>query len=93
MAQRKKEQGFEDVSSYSSSKEYKSRKKNRRGRLALQCVAAVVCVLLILLGSGMIYISTDIIAELIVSVIGELHRLSGCADEMRSSEITREIGF
>ena len=69
MAQRKKEQGFEDVSSYSSSKEYKSRKKNRRGRLALQCVAAVVCVLLILLGSGMIYISTDIIAELTTTTI------------------------
>lgn len=69
MARKKKEQGFEDVSSYSSSKEYKKRKKNRRGRLALQCVAAVVCVLLILLGSGMIYISTDIIAELTTSTI------------------------
>lgn len=69
MARKKKGQDFEDVSSYSSSKEYKKRKKNRRGRLVLQCIAAVVCVLLILLGSGMIYISTDVISELTTSTI------------------------
>lgn len=59
----KTQQGFEDFSSYSS-KEYKKRRKGQRGRAILQSVAAVVCVALILFGSALIYISTDLIGEL-----------------------------
>lgn len=66
---REREQGFEDVSSYSSSREYNKRKKNRRGRVVLQSIAAVLCVLLILLGAGMIYVSTDLIGELTTNTI------------------------
>ncbi len=62
-------QGFEDVSSYSSSKEYNKRKKNRKGRVALQSIAAFLCVLLILLGAGMIYVSTDLLGELTTNAI------------------------
>lgn len=60
---------FEDVSSYSSSKEYKKRRKNRRGRTILMSIAAVFCVLLILFGSGLIYVSTEILGELTTDTI------------------------
>lgn len=68
MARRMKEQ-FEDVSSYSSSKEYKKRKKNRRGRAVVRGFLSVLCVLLILVGAGMIYISTDLIGDLTTTTI------------------------
>lgn len=61
---RESEQKFEDLSSYSSSREYHKRRKTRRGPLAAKIALAVVSVLLILVGSVMIYISTDLLAAL-----------------------------
>lgn len=69
MAKRTRDQAFEDVSSYSSSKEYKKRKKNRRGRTVLKSIAGVLCVLLILFGAGLMYISTNLIGDLTTTTI------------------------
>lgn len=67
-AKREREQGFEDVSSYSPV-EKKKRRKGHRGRTVLQCIAAFLCVVMILFGSALIYISTDLIAELTTNTI------------------------
>lgn len=67
-AKREREQGFEDVSSYSPV-EKKKRRKGHRGRTVLQCIAAFLCVVMILFGAGLIYISTDLIAELTTTTI------------------------
>ncbi len=65
---RKSEKGFEDVSSYSAYA-YKKRRKNRRGRMVLQGFAAFLCVIMILFGAALIYISTDLIGELTTNTI------------------------
>lgn len=57
------------MSSYSSSKEYKSRRKNRRGRTVVKSIFGVLCVLMILAGTGAMYISTDIIGDLSTTTI------------------------
>lgn len=64
MANKNDEMRFEDVSSYSSSREYKKKKKNRRGRTVLKSIMGVFSVLLIIFGAGLIYISTDLLAGL-----------------------------
>lgn len=71
MARRMKEneQEFEDLSSYSSTKEYKKRKKNKRSRTVLKSIGAVLCVLLIVCGGIMIYISTDLLEGLTTTSI------------------------
>lgn len=61
--------GFEDVSSYSSPKEYQKRKKNRRGRTVLKSIFGFFCVLLIVVGAGMVYLSTDLVAGLSTKAI------------------------
>jgi len=68
MAKKKNKQDFQDVSSYSGS-EGKKRRKGRRVRIALQCVAGFLCVVMILFGSALIYISKDIISELTTTTI------------------------
>ena len=57
-------QEFEDLSSYSSSKEYTKRRKNRRGHTVLKCILGVFCALLIVFGSGLIYIATHLLDDL-----------------------------
>lgn len=64
-----KDQAFEDMSSYSSSKEYKKRRKNRRGRTVAKSLFGVLCVLMILLGTGSMYISTELIGDLTTTTI------------------------
>lgn len=64
-------QGFEDVSSYSSSKEYKKRKKNRRGRAVLRGIAVFFCLVFILCGSGLVYVSTNLLANLTTTSIAK----------------------
>lgn len=60
---------FEDVSSYSSSKEYRKKKKNRRGRTVLKSIFGLFCGLLIVAGSGLIYLSTGLLSEVSGSAI------------------------
>lgn len=71
MARRPKEneQEFEDLSSYSSAKDHKKPKKSRKGRLAVQIAAIAVCVLLIIIGGVMIYISTNLLEGLTTKTI------------------------
>ncbi len=69
MAKRTRGQAFEDMSSYSSSKEYKKRKKNRRGRTVVKSIVGALCVLLILFGAGLMYISTSLIGDLTTTTI------------------------
>ena len=62
---------FEDVSSYSSSKEYKKRRKNRRGRAVLRGIGIFFCLVFILCGSGMVYVSTNLLADLTTTSIAK----------------------
>jgi len=55
---RNKEAGFEDVSSYSSSREYNKRKKNKKGKTIAKSLIAVFCAILIIAGAIFIYAST-----------------------------------
>lgn len=57
-------QGFEDVSSYSSSKEYKKRRGKRRVRAVLRGIAIFFCLVFILCGSGLVYVSTNLLSGL-----------------------------
>lgn len=65
---KRKDQDFQDVSSYSRSGA-KMRRKSHRGRTVLQCIAAFLCVVLILFGCALIYISTDLISDLTTTTI------------------------
>ena len=56
-------QGFEDVSSYSSSKEYKKRRGKRRVRAVLRGIAIFFCLVFILCGSGLVYVSTNLLGK------------------------------
>ena len=62
---------FEDVSSYSSSKGYKKRKKNRRGRAVLRGIAIFFCLIFILCGSGLVYVSTNLLSGLTTTSIAK----------------------
>lgn len=62
---------FEDVSSYSSSKEYKKRKKNKRGRTVLRGIAVFFCLVFILCGSGLVYVSTGLLSGLTTTSIAK----------------------
>lgn len=55
---RKAETGFEDVSSYSSSREYGKRRKNKKGKTVAKSLVAVFCAILIIAGAIFIYAST-----------------------------------
>jgi len=68
MARKNNEQAFQDVSSYSAT-ESKKRRRGRRVRLVLQFLAAFLCVVMILFGCGLIYISMDVISELSTTTI------------------------
>lgn len=68
MARKNNKQAFQDVSSYSAT-ESKKRRRGRRVRLVLQCLAAFLCVVMILFGAGLIYISMDVISELSTTTI------------------------
>lgn len=80
MARSKDRQAFQDVSSYSGA-EGKKRRRGRRVRLALQCVACFLCVVMILFGSALIYISTDVISELSTTTITRDPDLLGIKDD------------
>ena len=55
---------FDDISSYSSPKEYNKKRKNKRGRVVLKSIIAVFCCLLIGGGIALTYISTDLLSGL-----------------------------
>ena len=74
-------EGFEDVSSYSSSKEYKKRKKNRRRRAVLRGIAVFFCLVFILCGSGLVYVSTNILAGLTTTSIAKDNETLGIDPE------------
>lgn len=66
---KEEEQQFEDLSSYSSEKEYKKRRKNKGSHIVLKSIGAVLCVLLIAFGGVLIYISTDLLEGLTTTSI------------------------
>ena len=86
MAKRRNEQAFQDVSSYSNG-EGKKRRKGRRVRIALQCVACLLCVIMILFGSALIYISTDVISELSTTSITKDKDQLGIRDDAIVSSV------
>lgn len=55
---RNRDAGFEDVSSYSSSRDYNKRKKNKKGKTVAKSLIAVLCSILIIAGAVFIYAST-----------------------------------
>ena len=60
----KRKQEFEDLSSYSSTKEYKKNRRGSRARLAAKIFAGVLSGLLILVGGGSMYVATHLIGDL-----------------------------
>ena len=66
---KKESREFEDLSSYSSKKAYQKGRKRHGGKLVLKSIAAFFCVLLILFGSLLIYVSTDLISGLRTNAI------------------------
>ncbi len=78
---REENQQFEDLSSYSSSREYKKRKKNRRGRAVLRGFAVALCLLFILCGSGLVYVSTDLLDGLTTTTIAKDNETLGIDPE------------
>ena len=60
----KQKQKFEDLSSYSSTKEYKKNRRGSRARLAAKIFAGVLSGLLILVGGGSMYVATHLIGDL-----------------------------
>lgn len=86
MARRKNKQDFQDVSSYSGN-EGKKRRKGRRARIALQWVAGFLCVVMILFGSALIYISTDVISELSTTSITKDKDQLGIRDDAIVSSV------
>lgn len=92
MAKRKDEPGFQDVSSYSRA-EGKKRRKTRRSKFVLQCLAAFLCVVMILFGSALIYISTDLISGLTTTIITKDPADLGIRDDAVVAEGTTNIAM
>lgn len=84
---------FDDVSSYSSKKEYKKRRKNRRGRTVLKSITAVLCSLIIVFGSLLIYVSTNVVDGLsTVNLTRDKDKL-GISDTATSDSSIKNIAF
>lgn len=66
----KQKQEFEDLSSYSSTKEYKKNRRGSRARLAAKIFAGVLSGLLILVGGGSMYVATHLIGDLTTTNTG-----------------------
>ncbi len=90
----KDELEFEDLSSYSSVSDYKKLKKGRSSVSAAVISVAVVCVLLIVAGSAMIYISTDLLAGLTTNPITkDPEKLGIASDTVLDESITNIAVF
>ncbi len=72
---------FEEISSYSSSKEYRKHRQGSRWKKILMAVAAVLCVLLIAVGAGMIYVSTVYLSDLTTTDVTKDPETLGIAPE------------
>ncbi len=92
MAPRPKESGqeFEDLSSYSSARVRKEKPvKSQKGRLAVRIVVAVVCVLLIAVGTVMIYAAVNLLAGLTtVTITKDPEKLGFSAEAVLDDSIT-----
>lgn len=66
---RNREAGFEDVSSYSSSRDFNKRKKNKKGKTVAKSLAAVFCAILIIAGAIFIYASTYLFGDLTTTTL------------------------
>ena len=86
-------QEFEDLSSYSSSKEYNKRRKNRRGHTVLKCILGVFCALLIVFGSGLIYIATHLLDDPDQSVDGDTDDDDNTNDDDDVEDTTGDTTF
>ncbi len=85
---KRSEQDFEDLSSYSSSHEHKKPRPKRRMSFGM-LVAAVICFLLIVLGGVMIYISTVLLEGLTAnSITKDPGRLGISANAVMDDSIT-----
>lgn len=93
MAKKQNKSAFEDVSSYSSSKEYKKKKKNRKGKTVLKSIMAVFCVLLIVFGVGLVYISTNLLVNLSTVSIPKDKESLGINSNVTSDNSIKNIAF
>lgn len=93
MAKKQNKSAFEDVSSYSSSKEYKKKKKNRKGKTVLKSILAVFCVLLIVFGVGLVYISTNLLVNLSTVSIPKDKESLGINSNVTSDNSIKNIAF
>jgi cell envelope-related function transcriptional attenuator common domain len=84
---------FEDLSSYSSTKEYRKRKKNKKGRIVLKSILAVFFVCLILSGTGLIYLSLDLVSGLSTFAITKDSTALGISPDATTDKNITNIAF
>lgn len=88
------EQEFEEISSYSYEVEKKKKPRRNALRIVLKSVAGLLCVLLILGGVGMMYVSTDLLSELSsISITKDKEKLGIRPDATTDDNITNVVLF
>lgn len=84
---KKKRDDFEDLSSFSSNSEYKKAKKAKKGKhTGLKVFLSIICVLLILAGGGIMYISNYLLGDLTTTTITKDREELGIASDVISNE-------
>ncbi|WP_099204900.1 LCP family protein [Scatolibacter rhodanostii] len=84
---------FEDVSSYSSQGQKGPRKKKSAGRKAIEIILAVIFSLLIVLGAGLIYVSTYLLGDLNTTSLTKDPAELGIASDVISDNSIKNIAL
>ena len=84
---KKKRDEFEDLSSFSSNSEYKKAKKTKKKKhTGLKVFLSIICVLLILAGGGLMYLSNYLLGGLTTTTITKDRDELGIASDVISNE-------
>ena len=91
---KKKRDNFEDLSSFSSNSEYKKAKKAKKGKhTGLKVFLSIICVLLILAGGGLMYMSNYLLGDLTTTTITKDREELGIASDVISNEKITNIAL
>lgn len=91
---KKTEGNFEDLSSFSSSSEYRKTKKAKKGRHPwIKVFISFFCILFILVGGGMIYVSQYLLGGLTTTSITKDREELGIASDVQSDPEIKNIAL
>ena len=91
---KKKESNFEDLSSFSSNAEYRKTNKAKKGRHSwVKVLVSIFCVILILAGGGMIYVSQYLLGGLTTTSITKDKDELGIASDVQSDPQIKNIAL